>query len=180
MPTEILAVENRRKYHWPEAQLNFWIIIMLAAAAIEVGVFANFMTIQNQMGLGIPWALPYQVTVGSITLAFLVLMLWLINVRSLLPGIVLLGSFMLFVLWLTGLVEVSIQLFGGGRSINSNCSNYVNGMPYTGVSVGTLAFLEQRMICQTWQTGFAFQIVGLVFLIWMMVMAYQVNNDEYD
>ena len=55
MPTEILAVENRRKYHWPEAQLNFWIIIMLAAAAIEVGVFANFMTIQNQMGLGIPW-----------------------------------------------------------------------------------------------------------------------------
>jgi len=180
MPTEIIAVERVKKYHWPDAQLNFWIIIMLAAASLECGVFANFMTIQSQMKLGVPWLFPFQVTLGAITLAFIVLMLWLISARTLLPGVVLIGSFILFVLWLTGLIELAIQFFGSGSGVSSNCATYVTGMPTTGVSVGTLAWLEQRMICQTWQAAFAFQVVGLVFLIWMMVMAYQVNRDEYD
>lgn len=53
--TEVLVVERRRKYHWPEAQLNFWLIIMLAAAATTLGIFAFFMSVQQQMRLGIPW-----------------------------------------------------------------------------------------------------------------------------
>ena len=55
MTTEVIAVERRRKYHWPEAQLNLWIIIMLASAGVTVGVFAYFMTVQQQMRIGIPW-----------------------------------------------------------------------------------------------------------------------------
>ena len=31
-----------------------------------------------------------------------------------------------------------------------------------------------------WSAAFAFEVVGTVFLLWMMVMAYQVNRDEYD
>lgn len=31
-----------------------------------------------------------------------------------------------------------------------------------------------------WRTAFAFEIVGTIFLLWMMVMAYQVNRDDFD
>jgi len=33
---------------------------------------------------------------------------------------------------------------------------------------------------QSWQAAFAFEIVGVVFYIWMMVVASQVNKDEYE
>lgn len=75
-------------------------------------------------------------------------MLWLISQRTLLPGVVLIGTFILLVLWLTGLIETAILMFGNGSGVNSNCSSYVTDMPYSGVSVGTLAWLEQKMICK--------------------------------
>ena len=53
--TEIVTVQRRRKYYWPQAQLNFWLLITLVAAGTNLGVFANFMTIQTQMNLGTPW-----------------------------------------------------------------------------------------------------------------------------
>ncbi len=31
-----------------------------------------------------------------------------------------------------------------------------------------------------WRAAFAFEIVGTIFLLWMMVMAYQVNRDDFD
>ena len=31
-----------------------------------------------------------------------------------------------------------------------------------------------------WSAAFAFEVVGTVFLGWMMLMAYQVNRDEFD
>lgn len=46
---------RRQKYYWPNAQLNVWILIMLATGATILGVFASFITIQQQMDLGIPW-----------------------------------------------------------------------------------------------------------------------------
>lgn len=56
MATEIITVrETRRKYHWPEIQLNLWIFVMLAAAATVLGMFAWFITVQNQLRVGIPW-----------------------------------------------------------------------------------------------------------------------------
>lgn len=47
--------ETRRRYHWPEIQLNIWIVIVLAGSATCLGIFAWFMTVQTQMELGIPW-----------------------------------------------------------------------------------------------------------------------------
>jgi len=49
------AVVVREKFYWPDAQLNVWTIIMLATAGTILGVFAEFMQIQNQMGLPTPW-----------------------------------------------------------------------------------------------------------------------------
>ena len=53
--TEIVAVESRRKYHWPEQQLNLWMVVMTAASASELGFFVFFYTNQTQLNLGIPW-----------------------------------------------------------------------------------------------------------------------------
>ena len=75
-------------------------------------------------------------------------MMWLIAQRQLLPGVVLIGSFMLFVLWVTGLVELGIQLFGPSNSVNSLCNNYINNMAQTGVSLNTLAWIAQKNICK--------------------------------
>ncbi|SLM36570.1 hypothetical protein LPUS_06152 [Lasallia pustulata] len=177
---EVLVVERRRKYHWPEAQLNFWLIIMLAAAATTLGIFAFFITVQQQLRIGIPWLFPYQVAASSLAILFLILILILISQRMLLPGIIILGSFILFVLWLTGLIETSIQLFGPTGSVNGNCQLYVTGQPFTGESINTLAWLEQNNICSCWKAAFAFELIGTVFLLWMGIMAWQVNRDEYD
>lgn len=59
----------------------------------------------------------------------------------------LLFSFMFLVLYLAGLIETAIQLFGSGN-VNNNCKTYVNDRPQTGVTLGTLAWLEQDSICK--------------------------------
>ncbi|KZF24692.1 hypothetical protein L228DRAFT_237597 [Xylona heveae TC161] len=170
----------RRKYHWPEAQLNIWVIIMLAAAATVLGIFADFITVQHTLRLGIPWLFPFEVATGSLAILFIIVMLVLIGRRMLLPGIVLVGTFILFVLWLTGLVETSITLFGASNNVNWNCQRYVNDQKVTGQSINTLAWLQQNSICQSWMAAFAFNLIGTVFLLWMFIMAAQVNRDEYD
>lgn len=57
MANEVLirVLERKRKYMWPEAQLNFWLIVMIAAAATIVGVFTYFMQLQSVFHLGVPW-----------------------------------------------------------------------------------------------------------------------------
>ena len=45
----------RQSYYWPDQQLNFWIIIMLATGGVLIGVFAAFIRDQQMFGLGIPW-----------------------------------------------------------------------------------------------------------------------------
>jgi hypothetical protein len=70
------------------------------------------MSIQSRMGLGTPWLFPYAVTVGSLTLFFVILMIVLLAQRKLQPAWVLLGSFILIALFLAGLIETAIQLFG--------------------------------------------------------------------
>ncbi|KAG7006125.1 hypothetical protein G7Y79_00016g041100 [Physcia stellaris] len=178
MTTEIIrVVERRRKYHWPEAQLNFWLIVMCAAGATQVGVFGYFMHVQAVMRQGVPWIFPYMIAVGCLTLIFLFIILVLISQRQLLPGIVVLGSFILFVLWLTGLIETAIQLYGPKGSVNSYCTAY---RPSSGPSASTLAWLETQGICNDWRAAFAMLIVGTVFLLWMMVMAWQVNRDDFE
>lgn len=148
---------------------------------------------------------PYAVTVGSLTLFFVVLMIILLAQQKLQPAWVLLGSFILIALFLAGLIETAIQLFGNVScaiaplltlsssstllrlsmqetdrdnqgNVSTYCNRYVNNNNIRGVSIDTLAWLEQNSICSQWDAAFAFWIIGLVFLIWMMVMAAQVNN----
>jgi hypothetical protein len=222
--SESLVYETRRvepvhKYHWPAVQLNLWMLIMLIASCLIIGVFASFISIQQTLLLPIPWCVvedrgrarasirvccsspfasgipcprsrelsansaspryfPYFITVASLSVVFVILLLWLIYNRRLLPSIVMIGGFMLFVLWLVGLIVVSIELWGPSGSVSSNCNLAVFSQSPTGQSISTLAWLEQRSICQSWQAVFAFGLVGAIFLLWIMVMAYQVFADD--
>ncbi len=124
---------------------------------------------------------PYSVATGSLGIIFILIILGLIAQRQLLPGIVMLGSFILFVLFLTGLIETSIQLYGPTGSVNSYCNIYTPSKGYTsGQGEATLAYLETQGICNDWKAVFSFYIVGSVFLLWMMVMSYQVNRDDFE
>jgi len=53
--TEMVVQRIRTKYHWPPVQLNFWILIMLIGSATILGIFSSFVTVQNQLRVGIPW-----------------------------------------------------------------------------------------------------------------------------
>ena len=118
---------------------------------------------------------------GALTVLFVGIILLLVFQRRLLPGLVILGCFILFVLFLTGLVETSIQLYGPTGSVNSYCNAYKPSHGYQqGQGEATLAWLETQGICNDWKAAFAFYIIGTVFLLWMMVMAYQVQQDVFD
>lgn len=175
--TNLVIERHHARYHWPALQLNFWILIMFVGSSVNLGIFAYFMAVQTQLNVIIPWYFPYWVTVGALSITYICVMLWLISQRQLLPGIVIMGAFMLFVLWTVGLIVISVQLWGPIGSVNANCEFYVNSMQSTGPSTDTLGWLEQRSICQSWTAAWAFELVGDVFLLWMMIMAYQVYRE---
>jgi hypothetical protein len=120
------------------------------------------------------------VTVSSLALVFLLTILILAGQRLLIPGIILLGSFILLVLWLTMLIETAIQLYGPAANVNGNCQTYVQGRAFTGTSVETLQYLTQMNICNCWRAAFSFEVVGTVFFLYMMVLAWQVQRDDAD
>lgn len=84
------------------------------------------------------------------------------------------GAFVLFVLWLVGLVVVSLELWGPNGSIQGTCDLNVFSQDPKGRTQETLAWLEQKMICQCWDLAFAMALTGAIFLFWVMIMAYQV------
>ncbi|KAF2219199.1 hypothetical protein BDZ85DRAFT_206523 [Elsinoe ampelina] len=168
------------QYIWPTQQLLGWRFVMYATGGTIIGVFAAFLIAQQQLQLGIPWIFPYGITVGALTIIFLFVMEAMITQRKLLPGLVMLGGFILLVLYLAGLIETALQLFGSGSNVNGNCQTFVINQPSRGVTLATFAFLQQRSICQSWQAVFAFWIVGVVFLIWLIFLASQVNNKQYE
>lgn len=43
------------RYHWPAIQLNVWMIVMLAASFLIIGVFGSFIDQQQQLDLDVPW-----------------------------------------------------------------------------------------------------------------------------
>ncbi|KAJ4291112.1 hypothetical protein N0V90_010310 [Kalmusia sp. IMI 367209] len=172
------AVVVREKYFWPDAQLNFWTIVMLATAGTILGVFAEFLVIQNRMRQNVPWIIPYGVTVGALTVFWILVMLILIAQRRLLPGVVMLFSFILLVLFIAGIIGTALNLFAG-PNISGQCNTYVNNVSQYGSSIETLAWLQQNNICQCWNAAFAFWIIGTVFLVWIMVIAGQVNQNQY-
>ncbi|BDD56956.1 hypothetical protein MAP00_002371 [Monascus purpureus] len=169
----------RRRYYWPEFQLSIWIILSLAASATCLGVFAWFLTVQSQMGLGTPWIMPFMVTTGSLGVCFIIFIQILAAQRSLLPGVIMTGSFILFVLWLTGLIDTAIQLFSTSGNINANCQTYVVQNESRGNSLATLAWLTQNTICNCWKASFAWELVNVILYLWLMIMCYQVNIDFF-
>lgn len=86
-----------------------------------------------------------------------------------------LGSFILLILWLVGLIVISIELWGN-TGVANTCNAYVNAMPYSGQTIEALAWLEQRSICQAWTAAWSFLLIGVVFLLWKMVIAWQVYS----
>jgi hypothetical protein len=91
---------------------------------------------------------PYYITVTSLVILWLFMLIWLMSQNRLLPAVVMLGAFVLFILWLVGLIVVSIELWGPKGSVNSACNIQVFSQPKTGDSVETLAWLQQRSICK--------------------------------
>ena len=85
---------------------------------------------------------------GALGIFFIILILILAAQRFLLPGIIILGSFILFVLWLTGLIETSLQLYGVVGNVDDNCQIYVVDNRAGGNNMQTLAWLTQKTICE--------------------------------
>ena len=85
---------------------------------------------------------------GALGIFFIILILILAAQRFLLPGIIILGSFILFVLWLTGLIETSLQLYGVVGNVDDNCQIYIVDNRAGGNNMQTLAWLTQKTICE--------------------------------
>lgn len=115
--------------------------------------------------------MPYGISVGALTVLFIIAMLLLIYQRRLLPGLVMIGCFVLTVLYITGIVETAIQLFGPAGDLNTRCQQLrpYHGTGY-GVTIWTLQYLQQRSTCQSWLAVFSFWIIGAVFLVWMIIL----------
>lgn len=60
----------------------------------------------------------------------------------------LLFAFILLVLYITGIIETAIQLFGNGN-VSDNCQRLVMNNQVTGFQVNTLLWIEQYNICKT-------------------------------
>ena len=92
---------------------------------------------------------PFMIVSGALGIFFIALILILAMQRFLLPGIIIVGSFVLFVLWLTGLVETALQLYGVVGSVNDSCKYWVEGNGIHGDSIEALAWLTQITICMS-------------------------------
>lgn len=103
----------------------------------------------------------YLLTVSTITIVFVCAVVALYYVHLLLPIVVMIGSFIMFVLWITGLVKASIELWGPLGSINDNCVRYVYNDDFWGDgSLYTLARIQQQGVCNLWQTTFALEMIA--------------------
>lgn len=104
---------------------------------------------RNILTIGFYRYFPYFITVAGLTIIYIGILLWLISQRRLLPSIVIIGAFMFFVLWMVGLIVVSIELWGPTGSVSANCNNLVFGQDPGSSSQERLAWLAQRSICMS-------------------------------
>lgn len=91
--------------------------------------------------------MPYGVTVGALAIIFIIIEIVYISQRRLLPGVMMLFSFILLVLFIAGIIGTAIQLFAG-PNINNQCNMFVFDDASSGANMNTLAFLQQRNICK--------------------------------
>jgi len=166
---------GRTEFVWPQQQFNLWLVLVITTACVLIGIFASFIQDQTQMQLGIPWLFPYGICVGCVSILLVVIIAVLSNSEALTPGILIVFCFVLFVLYMTGLVDTGIQLFGSGN-VNSNCKNYVENQKSFGPNAATLAWLMQNSICSAWYAVFTFWLVGTFVYLMMILMAFQVSS----
>lgn len=91
--------------------------------------------------------MPYGVVVGTLAIIFIIIEIVYIAQRKLVPGVMMLFSFILLVLFIAGVIGTAIQLFAG-PNINNQCNTYVFNNDARGPTMETLAFLQQRNICK--------------------------------
>lgn len=111
--------------------------------------------------------IPYGIAVGATTEILVWIVVLLSFQRRLFPGLVILKAFILFVLYLTGMIGTASQLFG---PVIKACQ----GNSSTGLSVDSLMWLLQRSTCEDWYVVFGFWVVGMIFEVWILVVARQV------
>ena len=99
---------------------------------------------------------PFMTVSAALGVFFIALILILAAQRLLLPGLIIIGSFVLFVLWLTGLIETSLQMYGVVGSVNDGCRNQVDGNGLRGENIEALAWLTQITICKFMFVPFSF------------------------
>jgi len=87
--------------------------------------------------------------------------------RRLFPGLVILKAFILFVLYLTGMIGTASQLFG---PVIKACQ----GNSASGLNVDALMWLLQRSTCEDWYVVFGFFVLGMLFEVWILVVARRV------
>lgn len=111
--------------------------------------------------------IPYGITVGAVTETFVWIVVLLSFQRRLYPGVVILKAFILFILYLTGMIGTASQLFG---PIIKVCQ----GDSSSGLNVDSLLWLLQRSTCEDWYVVFGFFVVGMLFEVWILIVARQV------
>lgn len=111
--------------------------------------------------------IPYGITVGALTETFVWIVVLLSFQRRLYPGVVIVQAFILFVLYLTGMIGTASQLFG---PIIKVCQ----GDNSSGLNVDSLLWLFQKSTCEDWYVVFGFFVVGMLFEVWILLVARQV------
>lgn len=90
---------------------------------------------------------PYYITVASFSILYVGTLVLLLSRHRLLPAIVMIGAFLVFVLWFVGLVVVAIQLWGS-NGVNGECNLRVFSESPRGDGRETLAWMMERSICE--------------------------------
>ncbi|KAL7273707.1 hypothetical protein RUND412_003414 [Rhizina undulata] len=170
-----VTIVEKRAYRWPEVVLALIFMTLFVCASVVLGTFAYLTYEQNRLFVAIPWYFPYLISISVITIFYLFGMITLFYVHLLLPAIVLPLSFVMFVLWMTGLIKSSIELWGPLGSINDNCVRYVyDNSNWGGRTIDTLARIQQEGVCNLWKASFSFEMIATFLLLWLMVMSWQV------
>lgn len=114
--------------------------------------------------------IPFGACVGGLTEFFVWTVLLLSFSRRLFPGLVMLKAFILFVLYLTGMIGSAIQLFGPVIKACQNNSERMSG----GLSVESVIGLAQQGTCEDWYVVFSFWVTGMCAEVWIFVVARRV------
>lgn len=112
-----------------------------------------------------------------LTILFVIAVCFLYYIHLLLPILVMIWSFILFVLWITGLVKQSIELWGPQGSINDYCVRFVydsSRWARPGQNRDTWARMQQEGVCNIWKTTFALELIATFLFLYMIFMCWQV------